>query len=196
MRISRVYTRTGDHGLTRLVMGREVSKDHVRIQSYGDVDELNAVLGVALAAHSAEGEGAALLREWLELVQHELFDLGADLATRPEDRWPGMHRLGTEQVTRLEQWMDRLNEELPPLEEFILPGGGMVAALLHQARTVCRRAERRVVTLMSAEEGLGEVPVMYLNRLSDALFVFSRYASRLYGEPEVLWRNPSRRSAP
>lgn len=193
MRITRVYTRTGDHGTTRLVMGREVPKDHPRIEAYGDVDELNAVLGVALASFTESGPEAQRLRGWLERVQHELFDLGADLATRAEDRWPGMHRLGDEEIARLEAQMDEISGQLPPLEEFILPGGGIFSATLHQARTVCRRAERRVATLMAVEE-IGGAPLRYLNRLSDALFVFSREGSRLAGAPEVYWRNPNRRA--
>jgi cob(I)alamin adenosyltransferase len=194
MRITRVYTRTGDRGTTRLVGGRERHKDDVRIEAYGTVDELNAVLGLARTFNdrSTAAEAArvgALLRD----LQNDLFNVGAELATHPEDRWEGMHRVGDEEVTRLEGWIDALNEELPPLKEFILPGGGPVGAFLHQARTVCRRAERRVVTLLTTEPETGEGTLRYLNRLSDLLFVLGRWAAKALGEPEYLWQKPGAR---
>ena len=127
----------------------------------------------------------------LHRVQNDLFNLGSDLATRPADRWEGMYRVGGEDVTRLEGWIDELNGDLPPLVEFILPGGGPVGAFLHQARTICRRAERISLDLMETEEGVGDGPMRYLNRLSDFLFVLGRWASRALGEQEYLWERPS-----
>ncbi|HMV67748.1 MAG TPA: cob(I)yrinic acid a,c-diamide adenosyltransferase [Myxococcota bacterium] len=191
MRITRVYTRTGDKGQTRLVGGRARDKDDLRIEAYGTVDELNAVLGLARTFNdrSTTAEASrvgALLRD----LQNDLFNVGAELATHPDDRWEGMPRVGDAEVERLEGWIDTLNEDLPPLREFILPGGGPVGAFLHQARTVCRRAERRVVTLLRAEPETGEAPMRYLNRLSDLLFVLGRWAAQALGEPEYLWQKP------
>jgi cob(I)alamin adenosyltransferase len=197
MRITRVYTRTGDKGTTRLVGGQVVEKDHPRIDAYGTVDELNAVLGI-VRVHNARSGGNALARErvdaMLHRIQNDLFNVGGDLATRPEDRWPGMYRVGDEDVTQLERWCDELNEDLEPLREFILPGGGPVGAFLHQARTVCRRAERVLVALLHAEPETGEGAMRYLNRLSDFLFVLGRWAARGAGEPEVYWEKPAPRA--
>ncbi|TVQ90107.1 MAG: cob(I)yrinic acid a,c-diamide adenosyltransferase [Deltaproteobacteria bacterium] len=197
MRITKVYTRTGDKGQTRLVGGQVVSKDHVRIEAYGTVDELNAVLGLARtfnASTQASPEAVAKIESLLRHIQNDLFNVGSDLATRAEDRWPGMFRVGDADVERLEHWIDELNASLPPLEEFILPGGGVVGAFLHQARTVCRRAERRVLTLMECdtEDDVGDGCMRYLNRLSDALFVLGRWAARELGEPEYQWEKPAR----
>lgn len=193
MRITRVYTRTGDKGTTRLVGGQEVPKDHPRIDAYGTVDELNAVLG--LVRHFNRQSGAApeavdRIDRMLHVVQNDLFNVGSDLATRPEDRWEGMYRVGGEDVKRLEDWIDALNDDVGPLREFILPGGGAVGSFLHQARTVCRRAEREVVELLRAEPEAGEGPMRYLNRLSDYLFVLGRWAAKQLGEPEFLWERP------
>jgi cob(I)alamin adenosyltransferase len=189
LRITRVYTRTGDKGQTGLVGGERVDKDHVRIEAYGTVDELNAIIGLARVFNQRGGpsEAATRIDAMLALVQNELFDLGADLATPADARWPGMKHVGDAQITRLEGWCDALNEDLGPLTEFILPGGGPVGAFLHQARTVCRRAERDVVRLMRDEPGIDEGCLRYLNRLSDWLFVASRWAAKQAGEPEVLW---------
>ena len=150
MRITRVYTRTGDKGTTHLVGGSEVSKDDIRIESYGTVDELNAVIGLVrtfLAREPMSDVDRARLDAPLAEVQNDLFDLGADRATPAADRWPTMQRLGPADATRMENWIDAFTDELPPLKEFVLPGGGVVGSFLHQARTVCRRAERIVVTL-------------------------------------------------
>lgn len=194
IRINRVYTRTGDGGQTRLVGGKSVRKDAPRVEAYGTVDELNAVLGLARTWNDAERRSAtgvaaratAELDEILRRIQNELFDLGSELATPPEGEWPGMIRIGDEQVRALERTIDRCQEELKPLRSFILPGGGAVAAFLHQARTVCRRAERRVLTLMDSEP-IGVGALRYLNRLSDLLFVLGRWIARHTGSEEYLW---------
>lgn len=189
MRITRVYTRTGDRGSTRLVGGAERRKNDVRIEAYGTVDELNAVLGLARTfGAQADGTGRERIESMLAQIQNELFDVGADLATAPADRWAGMHLVGDEEVTRLEGWIDALNEDLPPLKDFILPGGGPVGAFLHQARTVCRRGERALVSLIDAEPDTGEGCLRYLNRLSDLLFVMSRWSAKALGEREYLWQ--------
>jgi cob(I)alamin adenosyltransferase len=195
MRITKVYTRVGDRGETRLVGGRKVPKDDPRIEAYGTVDELNAVVGLVrtFAAQQGARESVVTIDAMLADVQNELFVVGSDLATRAADRWEGMVRVGDDEITRLERWIDEINGELPPLEEFILPGGGVVGSFLHQARTVCRRAERRVFTLITAEPEVGEACLRYLNRLSDLLFVLGRWAARSRGEPEVYWKNPSSR---
>jgi cob(I)alamin adenosyltransferase len=184
IRINRVYTRGGDTGETSLASGQRVPKDSLRIESFGTVDELNAVLGIARVA----GRGkSARLDEILGRLQHELFDLGADLATLPKDRHPRQAVIEERHVARLEALIDELNDGLPELRSFVLPGGGMAGAYLHQARTVCRRAER-VVTALAREEEIGPQSLVYLNRLSDFLFVLSRWAAREEGEPEVLWQ--------
>src|SRR5690606_31777806 len=190
MRITRVYTRSGDAGTTRLVGGHELRKDAPRIEAYGTVDELNAVLGLARTFNrqsSADPRAVDELDDVLRRVQNDLFDVGADLATRPADRHPSMRHVGTAEIERLEQWCDRFNGELPPLAEFILPGGGPVGAFLHQARTVCRRAERRVVSLHAVEPDGVDESMRYLNRLSDLLFVLGRWAARALGEAEYQW---------
>jgi cob(I)alamin adenosyltransferase len=195
VRITRVYTRTGDRGQTRLVGGQQVPKDHPRITAYGTTDELNAIVGIVRVENRrtlASGGGAsseviARIDTMLHQVQNDLFNVGSDLATRPADRWPGMYRPGDEDVKRLEDWIDALNEDVGPLKEFILPGGGPVGAFLHQARTVCRRAERELVALLREEPDTGEEPMRYLNRLSDFLFVLGRWAAKANGEAEALW---------
>lgn len=193
MRITRVYTKTGDQGQTRLVGGQQVPKDHVRIASYGTTDELNAILGIVRWQNRGSGaapEAVARIDEMLHCIQNDLFNVGSDLATRPGDRWPGMIRITEADVERLEGWIDTLNEDVGPLKEFILPGGGPVGAFLHQARTVCRRAEREVVALLREEPETGVMPMKYLNRLSDYLFVLGRWAAKQLGEPEYLWERP------
>jgi cob(I)alamin adenosyltransferase len=200
IRITRVYTRRGDHGETDLVGGARVSKDAARIEAYGTVDELNAAIGVVRAFNAAQLDRAPACRELdaiLRRLQSELFDLGAELATPPAAFQPGMFRIGPAEVTALEQLMDRCQEDLEPLRSFILPGGGRVSALLHVARTVCRRAERDVVRLMHDAEGadVGDQPLAYLNRLSDLLFVLSRWMGRHLGEQEYLWERPLEREA-
>ena len=196
MRITKVYTRTGDGGLTRLVGGQQVPKDHVRISAYGTVDELNAVLGLARTFNTRSGADPAAVSRldgMLHRVQNDLFNVGADLATLPGDRWEGMVLVEAQDVARLEGWIDELNEDLGPLRDFILPGGGPVGAFFHQGRTVCRRAEREVVGLMHAEPALDGAALRYLNRLSDWLFVAGRWAARALGEPEHLWDRPQRK---
>jgi cob(I)alamin adenosyltransferase len=189
MAINRVYTRRGDQGETSLAGGQRVPKDGPRIEAYGTVDELNSFLGAArvtaseLAATEARLSplAAILLR-----VEHELFNLGSILATLPEDAHPKQARVTDAEVARLESEMDRMNRELPPLRSFVLPGSSRLNAELHVCRTVCRRAERVTVALGHVESVPPEA-VRYLNRLSDALFVFGRWASHVTGAPETLW---------
>jgi cob(I)alamin adenosyltransferase len=188
VRLNRIYTKAGDKGQTRLVGGQKVGKDSLRLESYGTVDELMACLGLVRTAleqpdaPAGTGELSAVIRR----VQNELFNLGSDLATLPEDRHPKQPVIEARHVEALEHEIDAWNEHLPELRSFILPGGGWVASYLHLARTVCRRAERIAVRLAASEQ-VGEQVIPYLNRLSDALFVMSRHAARLYGEAEPLW---------
>jgi cob(I)alamin adenosyltransferase len=187
--ITRVYTRTGDTGETALVGGARVPKDSPRIEAYGTIDELNAAVGLARTFNEErlrEGEHHRWLDETLKRIQNELFDLGSELATPAGAEYEGMFRVGQAQVTALEQLMDRCQKDLEPLRSFTLPGGGRVTAFLHQARTVCRRAEREVLRL-SRVEPIGEWPLKYVNRLSDALFVLGRWVARHTGEREYLW---------
>jgi cob(I)alamin adenosyltransferase len=184
MAINRVYTRQGDAGDTALAGGQRVPKDSLRIDAYGTVDELNAFIGVARAG-APDMLAAILLR-----VQHELFNLGSILATLPEDVHPKQARITDADVAQLEAEMDRANEELAPLRSFVLPGGSRLNAELHVCRTVCRRAERRCVAL-SRVESVPPEAIRYLNRLSDAFFVWSRWASHLANALETLW-DPNR----
>jgi cob(I)alamin adenosyltransferase len=189
IRITRVYTRTGDRGETALVGGKRVPKDAARIEAYGTVDELNAALGLARAFNAerlAKGEGHRWLDEALRRLQNELFDLGSELATPEDAVYEGMHRIGDAQIKELERLIDHCQKELPPLKSFVLPGGGRIGAALHQARTICRRAEREILRLSRAEP-LAEGPLRYVNRLSDLLFVLSRWVAKRLGEPEYLW---------
>ena len=181
VRITRVYTRSGDGGATRLGDMSEVAKTDPRIAAFGDVDELNSVLGVVRAAGPPDRIEVVLRR-----VQNELFDVGADLSV------PGVGddrlRITDAQVTALERDCDALNEDLPPLESFVLPAGSSAAAALHHARTVCRRAERSVVALIEAHPGeVNPIVVRHLNRLSDLLFVMARAVNRESGDGDVLW---------
>jgi cob(I)alamin adenosyltransferase len=186
MRIDRVYTRAGDHGETSLIGGERVSKASPRLEAYGTVDELNAVLGLVRTA--LEGSPAAeRLDPILARVQQELFNLGCELATPDPARRATLPRLEARHASALEPEIDACNEELPVLRSFVLPGGGWVSAYLHLGRTVCRRAERIVVGLAGAGEDVGEHAVTYLNRLSDALFVFGRWAALREGRTEPLW---------
>jgi cob(I)alamin adenosyltransferase len=191
--ITRVYTRTGDHGETALVGGARVPKDSPRIVAYGTLDELNAAVGLARvfnAERLAAGGATRAHHEWLDGVlrrlQNQIFDLGGELATPPAAAYEGMFRVGEPEVTELERLMDRCQKDLPPLKSFVLPGGGRIQGFLHQARTVCRRAEREVLALSRAEP-IGEWPLRYVNRLSDALFVLGRWVGKHMGEPEYLW---------
>ena len=193
--INRVYTRKGDKGTTGLVGGQRVPKHHARIEGYGTVDELNSVLGLCKVSlteamvGASDAEGLQWLSDTLLRVQHELFNLGSILATRPEDVHPMQPRVTEDDVKRLEADIDKVNDDLPTLRSFVLPGGSRLNAELHLARTVCRRAERLVVALAEHEE-IDTSSVAYLNRLSDAFFVWSRFASAAQGVDEVLW-NPN-----
>ena len=177
-RLSKIYTRTGDDGTTGLGDGTRVRKDSPRVEAYGTADELNSAIGVLLAVPGL----AADIVECLTQVQHELFDLGGELCI------PGYRVIQAAHVTRLEESLDKFNDALPPLKEFILPGGGPGAAACHLARTIARRAERRVWTLAETETVAPEV-VQYLNRLSDLLFVLARVIVRNERGSEVLWRH-------
>jgi cob(I)alamin adenosyltransferase len=195
--INRVYTRRGDRGETGLVGGQRVPKDSLRIEAYGTVDELNAFIGAAReSAREAIDGGCAALQPLMEIllrVQHELFNLGSILATLPEDVHPKQARVTDAEIARLETEMDRMNEPLPPLRSFVLPGGSRLNTDLHICRTVCRHAERIAVAL-ARQESIPEEAVRYLNRLSDALFVWSRWASHVAGVEETLWE-PNRSSS-
>jgi len=187
--INRVYTRRGDHGRTGLVGGQRVPKDSLRIEAYGTVDELNAFLGAARATVkvlASREPRLEMLAGVMLRVQHELFNLGSILATLPEDVHPRQPRVTETEVTQLEHGMDSMNEDLAPLRSFVLPGGSRIDAELHIARTVCRRAERACVALSRAESVPPET-VKYLNRLSDALFVWARWAAHITGAAETLW---------
>jgi len=193
MRITKVYTRTGDAGKTRLAGGQEVSKDSLRVEAYGTVDELNASIGVVRvfnAERQTDQDAARHLEETLRWVQNKLFDLGSLLATTPGQVFPNMPRVTEEDVAKLERSIDACQEELAPLKEFILPGGGKVSGFLHQARTVCRRAERLCVGL-GRQEAVEPVLIKFLNRLSDALFVWARWIAQKQREPEFLWERNS-----
>ena len=184
MAINRVYTRRGDQGETSLAGGQRVPKDSPRIEAYGTVDELKSFVGAARV--TATEAGLLPLAAILLRIEHELFNLGSILATRPEDVHPQQARVTDAEVVQLESEIDCMNAELPPLRSFVLPGGGRLNADLHICRTVCRRAERAAVALGRVESVSPEA-VRYLNRLSDALFVWSRWASHVTGAPETLW---------
>lgn len=175
-RLSRIYTRTGDDGTTGLADGSRVSKHSLRVEAYGTIDELNATIGLVLAAAVPGPVGSSLTR-----IQHELFNLGGELAM------PGTTLVKAAAVDRLEQELDAFNAALPPLKEFILPGGGQAAAACHLARTVARRAERRLAALADEETGISPEALRYLNRLSDLLFVFCRVLTRAAKGEEILW---------
>ena len=187
--INRVYTRQGDGGETGLVGGQRVPKDAPRIAAYGTVDELNSFMGVARATvneQAAAEPRLAVLGAILLRVQHELFNLGSILATLPEDVHPRQPRVTDAEISQLETEMDAMGGELPPLRSFTLPGGSRLDAQLHVCRTVCRRAERDVIAV-SRSESVPRESIQYLNRLSDALFVWSRWAGHITGAPETLW---------
>lgn len=180
-RLSRIYTRTGDDGSTGLGDGTRVPKEHLRVEAYGTVDEANSAIGVVLAVAGLPEP----VRDCLTGVQHDLFDLGGELCM------PGHRVIAASDVERLEQALDGFNDGLPPLKDFILPGGGAATAACHLARTVTRRAERRVWALARVESVAAEVP-QYLNRLSDLLFVIARVLARHEQGSEVLWRHRAR----
>ena len=176
-RLSKIYTKTGDQGTTGLGNGTRILKDSERVESYGAIDELNSFIGLLIAT-GVPGELAASLRG----IQHTLFDLGGELSV------PGRQVIREECVTELEVLLDSLNERLEPLRDFILPGGTQAAAVCHLARTVCRRAERRLVTLTQLD-AVNPASLKYLNRLSDLLFVIARTINRQAGEQDVLWQH-------
>ncbi len=180
-RLSKIYTRTGDKGTTGLGDGSRVDKDSLRVEAYGTVDELNSAVGLVLSSDLPDG-----VRDCLTRVQHELFDLGGELCM------PGTVLIPDAYVTGLETNLDALNEDLPPLKDFILPGGSESAARCHLARTIARRAERRVISL-AHNETVNEATIRYLNRLSDLLFVIARVLARREGGSEVLWVHGDKR---
>jgi len=181
-RLSKIYTRTGDKGTTGLGDGARVDKDSLRVEAYGTVDELNSAVGLVLSAELPEAVRACLTR-----TQHELFDLGGELCM------PGTTLIPDRYVDGLEQSLDAFNEDLPPLKDFILPGGSEAASRCHLARTVARRAERRVISL-AHNESVNEATIRYLNRLSDLLFVIARVLARHDGGSEVLWVHGDQRT--
>ena len=185
-RLTKIYTRTGDTGTTALGSRQRVPKDNLRVQAYGTVDELNSMIGMALA-FGLDSLSAQILAP----VQHELFNLGAELAFPPEEgKTTTIPQIEDHHISKLEEWIDKINPQLGQLKNFVLPGGSRGAASLHQARTVCRRAEREVVSL-SQEEAVREQGLRYLNRLSDLLFVLARFENHQQGTDEVLWDSHS-----
>lgn len=178
-RLSKIITRTGDDGTTGMADGKRVSKDNARIEAIGTVDELNSQIGALLSEKLAQD-----VRDCLTQAQHALFNLGGELSL------PGYTGISEAQISQLEQQVETWNQDLPPLKEFILPGGCRAAALCHVARTVCRRAERRVVTLANIETVAPQL-LQYLNRLSDMLFVASRVINRAASQPDVFWHPPT-----
>lgn len=195
-KLTRIYTRTGDDGTTGLVGGQRVKKNALRIEAYGTIDELSSVLGLVrtslaeiVAQPLQEARALAVAREldaWLAWTQDALFNLGSDLATLTQDRWPGMPLVTEDDAKALERGIDRAQRDLEPLANFIHPGGSRAGAFLHQARTISRRAERLLVELRDNEPISLDV-MRYVNRLSDALFVWSRWINHAVGEPEHLW---------
>ncbi len=181
----KIYTRTGDTGESSLFGGRRVRKDHLRLQSYGTIDELNAYIGVIRASNPPPE-----IDEMLSDLQDELFILGADLATPEAESVRSVPRITMTEVDDLETQIDAIDPKLKPLKKFIHPGGSLVAAHLHVARTICRRAERSVVQL-AGQEAVSEACIVYLNRLSDLLFVLARHANHLAGMPEPEWNPPA-----
>lgn len=190
IRINRVYTRAGDKGETALVGGKRVPKDSPRIEAYGTIDELNSIVGLARVFNGErlrKGEGHRWLDEVLRRIQNELFDLGSELATPEGAVYEGMFSFSEREVTELERLIDKCQKELEPLKSFVLPGGGRVGGFLHQCRTVCRRAERRILAL-SRVEPVNPCSIKYVNRLSDLFFVLSRWVGKRLGEKEYLWQ--------
>ena len=178
----KIYTKTGDRGETSLFGGRRIPKDELRIEAYGTVDELNSIIGICRSLNTTQE-----LDRILDELQHDLFQLGADLATPRAESKAGVVRMREEDVARLEHYIDRIDPTLDTLRSFILPGGNRSAAMLHFARAVCRRGERLVVRLARVED-IGEMPTKYLNRLSDLLFVLARWVNALGNTPEVKWK--------
>jgi len=176
-RLSKIYTKTGDNGTTGLSDGSRVAKSHARIAAIGDVDELNSVLGIVLTQELDND-----VQNILTNIQHHLFNFGGELSL------PGYELIKQQHVIYIENQTDRLNKDLPPLKDFILPGGSPAASFTHQARSVCRRAERGLVMLQE-KESVSEVMLQYLNRLSDFLFVLARHINKSAGQSDILWRH-------
>ena len=191
VRLTKIYTKTGDGGCTRLTGGQQVDKDDLRIEAYGTVDELNSVVGLIRTevgrSTTCPADIADDLQVWLHDLQQNLFNLGSDLSTRLDDRFPGQPVAEEQNVLDLESFIDRRNAELESLISFVLPAGGPIVTATHLARTVCRRAERRCIALRR-EEQIGEWVIPFLKRLSDAFFVLSRWVAKRCGEEEVLWK--------
>ena len=181
-RLSKIYTRTGDDGTTGLGDGTRVAKDSLRVDAMGDVDELNSIIGLMLTEHVPE-----ILTDLLTQVQHDLFNLGGEICI------PDYVILQQANIDNLEEAIDTLNDDLAPLKEFILPGGTKAASFCHLARTVCRRAERKLITL-ARDEKVTAISLKYLNRLSDLLFVLCRVINKEAGVPDVLWNNTHKKS--
>jgi cob(I)alamin adenosyltransferase len=190
IRLTRIYTRSGDRGLTALVGGVRVPKESARLEAYGTIDELNSIVGIVrsyLPGYKRRfGKDYGWYSESLRRIQNELFDVGSELATPPPAAYVGMHKMSAAEAKKLEEEMDRMQQELKPLNSFTLPGGGLLNAFLHQARTVCRRAER-VCWALRRVEPINDHLMVYINRLSDHLFVQSRWVAKRLGEPEFLW---------
>ncbi|MGB6986121.1 MAG: cob(I)yrinic acid a,c-diamide adenosyltransferase [Candidatus Aquilonibacter sp.] len=189
-KLTRIYTRTGDDGTTGLVGGQRIKKNALRIETYGTVDECSSAIGIARSALRpllATHPRAARLDAWLAWTQDALFNLGSDLATMPKDRWEGMPLITAEDAVALERAIDEAQRDLEPLNNFIHPGGSLAGAYLNLARTICRRAERLLLTLRETDEGVSIETQRYLNRLSDALFVWARWINADLNEPEYLW---------
>jgi cob(I)alamin adenosyltransferase len=189
-KLTRIYTRTGDDGSTGLVGGQRIKKNALRIETYGTIDECSSAIGLArtgLRPLLASGARAARLDAWLAWTQDALFNLGSDLATMPKDRWEGMPLTTAADATALERAIDEAQRDLEPLDTFIHPGGSYPGAFLQLARTICRRAERLLVTLRETDDGISAEALRYVNRLSDALFVWSRWINAELHEPENRW---------
>lgn len=183
VRINKIYTKIGDGGETNLVGGSRIAKDSVRVRAYGEVDELNAFLGMARTI--ATGKSEALSKR-LAYLQNQLFDLGAELSTPPGADHASIPKVSGAQIEELETWIDELTDELEELKSFVLPGGTQLNATLHQCRTICRRAERNIIAL-SREEELSPLVIKYVNRLSDLFFAMARYDSFINDKAEYLW---------
>lgn len=191
----RIYTRAGDDGTTGLVGGSRVKKNSLRIESYGTLDELSSHIGVARSAVRAEGfvmAGFERLDDWLAWTQDVLFNLGSELATPVEKRWEGMPLVSEDDAKALERAIDEAQNDLEPLRNFIHPGGSLPSAYLHVARTVCRRAERLIVSLRDEEPEISADCVRYVNRLSDALFVWARWVNHRLHESDHLWSSTTK----
>lgn len=185
VKINKIYTRTGDTGETGLVGGARVQKDSARVEAYGEVDELNSLIGWARTL--ADRDKAETLSTKLAEIQQSLFDLGSELATPPGASWPGMIVVSDAQVSELERWIDELTADIPELRSFVLPGGTELNAALHIGRAVCRRVERSIIRL-SRSESVSQTLRIYVNRLSDLLFAMARYESHRTKTAEYLWR--------